>query len=290
MFTKFHSVSFIASTVKGLEVDGKELVIRTTGDSFVVPFSSASAAKDGLAELTDILNSKAPVGDTQSTKTDSVLNAAQEAVQSLQGVLGTLRATATNKVQDLAVQAVLDRIDSKLEKAFDAKDDLFAMARSIFEKAQPENKPTKVQDDPVVYEKKETPKPENKTKDFASVLDGIFTGVSSIVENTVNVKVDAEHGAKKLSVEEFKQLFGTALEPRIGDLTDKQLKEFISEFVDGALQNERVQSLFETIKAQFGKDEAESAIDGYKNLIYTFSVQNVEMTLSEIIARYFNGQ
>lgn len=283
MFTKFHSVSFIASTVTGLEIDGKELVIRTTGDSFVVPFSSASAAKDGLAELTDILNTKTPVGDAQPSKTDSVLNAAQDAVQSLQGVLGTLRANATAKVQDIAVQAVLDRIDRKLEKAFDAKDDLLSMARGIFEKAQPENKPTKVQDEPVVYEKTETPRKD--VKDFSSVLDSIFTGINGIVND-----VDTEHGAKKLSVDEFKQLFGTDQEPLIGDLTDKQLKEFISEFVDGALQNERVQSLFNTIKEQFGKDEAESAIDGYKNLIYTFSVQNVEMTLSQIIARYFNGQ
>ncbi|QCW18577.1 hypothetical protein SEPL_494 [Salmonella phage SE_PL] len=286
MFTKFHNVSFITSTVTGLEVEGNHLVIHTTGSSYEVPFKSGAEAKSGLDELTDILNNKninTNKKEETASKTDDILNLAQEAVESLQGVLGTLRSAATSKVADVAVQKVLDRIDGRLSSVLDAKDDLIAKAKSIFEHAEPENKPKaqpKTKEKSVVKEPKNSDVPVGDNI-FGDILNDIFTGTSC-------VDVSHEHGAKKITVDEFKQVFGTESEPLIGDLTDKQLREFISEFVDGALENERVQVLFNNIKEQFGVEEAEKAIEGYKKLIHTFCNQNVEMTLSQVIARYFS--
>lgn len=286
MFTKFHNVSFITNTVTGLEVEGKTLVIHTVNSTYEVPFQTGTDAQVALEELTDILNNKTTSSkkEDKATKTDDILNLAQDAVESLQGVLGTLRTVATAKVADCAVQSVLDRIDGRLSSILDAKDDIIAKAKTIFENAEPENKPQSQPKAKAKQVQEETKNEDVQSENFfGDILNDIFTGTSC-----VNVKVDDEHGAKKISVEEFKQVFGTEFEPLIGDLTDKQLREFISEFVDGALENERVQALFNNIKEQFGTEEAESAIEGYKKLIYTFCNQNVEMTLSQVIARYFS--
>lgn len=295
MFTKFHNVSFIASTVTGLEMEANVIHILTTGQSYEVRFATKSEAEAGLTELTDILNGTVKTAQEapKASKADELKNIITNGFDRLQGVLEGAKTTATDKVQEAILAQVLGGAGKTVSDLMDRKDDLVQRATDMLssleklldnEEVKEEPKPMATRNEP----KAETPVKgtEEAVKRATSILDtdGIFTDTTPVV----NVQVTATVDPKKITAEEFKQIFGTPAEPLIGDMSERQVREFIAEFVDGALANERVQQLFQNIKDNFGVDEAEGAIDGYKNLILTICLQNTEMTLSEIISRYFS--
>lgn len=285
MFTNFHNVSFISSDVSGLEVEGKSLFIQTFNNkSFEVKFNTPEDAHNGLRELTVILNGGNTKPSSVESKADEVLQSAKSVFDSLQGSFGTLRDKLTSKVTDIALEAMIK--GSPVSELFSRKDELINAAHELSKMFTHSSTDTEATP-PVAEPSKPDTKPEPVREVqpcFNDVLDSIFTAGPAAKKTQVNVtKV-----AKKLSSEEFKQVFGTPDEPLVGDFLDPQLKEFIADFVDGALANERVQSLFSSIKEQFGEAEAEAAIESYKTLIYTFCVQNTEMTLSGIIQQFFS--
>ena len=284
MFTNFHNVSFIRSEVIGLEVEGTTLLIETSKKTFEVSFASEEEAKAGLQELTSVLN-----GSTDSTKkpsaskTDKVL---QDTIQSLQ----SLRDKATKHIADAAFDTIIKGRTS------DIKDDLLSFAQNLPNILDMFNTPKDEVEEPVKptpkamkpkAEVEETVKPNQQavkpTTCFNDILSGIFTAPTE----TVDIKVTSGL-PKTMTLDEFKLVFGTDKEPVIGDLRHDQIKEFVSDFVDGVLENERVQTLFSSIKKQFSEEDALKAVEGYKDLIYTVSIQNIEMTLSAIIQNFFS--
>lgn len=292
MFTTFHNVSFIASTVTGLEVEMNILHILTTGQGYEVRFKSGEEAQQGLKELTDILNGTVKTAQEapKSSKADELKNIINGGFDRLQSTLENVKATATDKVQEAIMAQVLGGAGKTVSDLMDRKDDLVQRAADMLstleklldtEEVKEEPKPMATRNEP-----KATKGTEEAVQRATSIIDtdGIFTDSTPIV----NVQVTAAIDPKKITADEFKQIFGTPAEPLIGDMSERQLREFIAEFVDGALSNERVQQLFQNIKDNFGVDEAEGAIEGYKNLILTICLQNTEMTLSEIISKYFS--
>lgn len=303
MFTKFHNVSFIASTVTGLELENNIIHILTTGQGYEVRFATKSEAEAGLVELTDLLN--AAVSNTTKTaqeapkasKADELKATITSGFDRLQSVLEGAKTTTTDKVQEAIMAQVLGTAGKTVSDLMNRKDDLLQRAADMLSSLETLLDTEEVKDEPKPMATRNKPAPEEKVtskgaaeavKRATSILDtdGIFSGAKEMPEFTAEVK--ATRDTKKITAEEFKQIFGTEAEPVIGDMSERQVREFIAEFVDGALANERVQQLFQNIKDNFGEDEAEGAIDGYKNLILTICLQNTEMTLSQIIARYFS--
>lgn len=295
MFTTFHNVSFIASTVTGLEVEMNTLHILTTGQGYEVRFKSGEEAQEGLKELTDILNgtTKTAQEAPKASKTDELKATIASGFDRLQSVLEGAKTTATDKVQEAILAQVLGGAGKTVSDLLERKDDLVQRATDILSTLEKllDKEETKEQRPMATRNKPEAATPakgtEEAVKRATSIIDtdGIFT------DNTApsfDAQVTATVDAKKITADQFKQIFGTPAEPVIGDMSERQVREFIAEFVDGALANERVQQLFQNIKDNFGADEAEGAIDGYKNLILTICLQNTEMTLSEIISRYFS--
>lgn len=295
MFTTFHNVSFIASTVTGLEVEMNILHILTTGQGYEVRFKSGEEAQQGLKELTDILNGTAKTAQEapKASKTDELKATIASGFDRLQSVLEGAKTTATDKVQEAILAQVLGGAGKTVSDLLEHKDvlvqratDMLSTLEKLLDKEEtPEQRPMATRNKPEAA----TPAKgtEEAVKRATSIIDtdGIFT------DNTApsfDAQVTATVDAKKITADQFKQIFGTPAEPVIGDMSERQVREFIAEFVDGALANERVQQLFQNIKDNFGADEAEGAIDGYKNLILTICLQNTEMTLSEIISRYFS--
>lgn len=284
MFTKFHNVSFDTNDVAGIEVDGNTLYIEmhTRGKVYELEFENSDLANSAQEELTNVLNGIQPKEKTTDSRTESVLRTAKETVESLQSVVDSLRNKAANKVTEVAIDSFLK---GKLGSLGDIKGDIFSVAKDLSKMFE-----TVVQDEtPAPAPKQKTarseqPKTETKqpTTCFSDLLKSdIFTS------NSVFVKV-LQPEAKTLTVEQFKLLFGTPDEPVIGDLSNTQLKELISSFVDDALENDRVKSLFQSIRKQFSPEEADAAVQGYKELILTFSLQNIEMTLSEVLEKFFS--
>lgn len=303
MFTKFHNVSFIASTVTGLELENNIIHILTTGQGYEVRFATKSEAEAGLVELTDLLNAVA-AGTTKtaqeapkSSKVDDLKATITSGFDRLQSVLEGAKTAATDKVQEAIMAQVLGTAGKTVSDLMDRKDDLLQRAADMLssletlldtEEVKEEPKPMATRNEPKAKAAPASKGTEEAVKRATSILDtdGIFSGAKEMPEFTAEVK--ATRDTKKITAEEFKQIFGSEAEPVIGDMSERQVREFIAEFVDGALANERVQQLFQNIKDNFGVDEAEGAIDGYKNLILTICLQNTEMTLSQIIARYFS--
>ena len=295
MFTKFHNVSFIASTVTGLELEMNTIHILTTGQSYEVRFKTNEEAQAGLSELTDILNAASGQGSTNSaqeaqgaSKVNDLKDILNSGLNRLQGILESAKSTATDKVQEAVMAQVLGTAGKTVSDLMDYKEALVTRATdllSTLEKAlEPEEKPMATRNEP----KSEPTKKTECFKDEVATATSILDVDSIFTSSAKDLDVSAVITPKKMSADHFKSIFGTPEEPLIGDLSERQLREFIGEFVDGALANERVQHLFQNIKDNFGADEAEGAIDGYKNLILTICLQNTEMTLSEVISRYFN--
>lgn len=312
MFTTYRNISFIAKNVTGLEVDGKETIILSTDGSFTVNYKSNQEALDDLPNLTAVINAATGTGSTENnahtassdSKVDSVQDTITSAFSRLRDLVGDVKSTANDKIQEAAQEALLKKAfgtsGTVISDLLNGKDELLGRAQRLLESLDaslnPETekkpmatrnepaKPEPTQAEPVKAEpaKAEPAKPNTCFKDVAFGLDtsDIFASVSSSAQQI--------RDAKKLTVDEFSAVFGTPNEPVIGDLSERQLREFIGEFIAGALENERVQQLFQNIKDQFGEDEAEGAIEGYKNLVLTICLQNVEMTLSEIIQNYFS--
>lgn len=312
MFTTYRNVSFIAKNVTGLEVDDKETIILSTDGSFAVNYKSNQEALDDLPNLTAVINAATGNGSTENnahtasgeSKVDSVQDTITSAFSRLRDLVGDVKSTANDKIQEAAQEALLKKVFGTSGTVFsdllNGKDELLSRAQRLLESLdaslnpEPEQKPMAARNEPAKPEptqaepvkaepaKAEPTKPNTCFKDVAFGLDtsDIFSSVSSSAQQI--------RDAKKLTVDEFSAVFGTPNEPVIGDLSERQLREFIGEFIAGALENERVQQLFQNIKDQFGEDEAEGAIEGYKNLVLTICLQNVEMTLSEIIKNYFS--
>lgn len=306
MFTKFHNVSFIASTVTGLELEQNVIHILTTGQGYEVRFASKTEAETGLQELTDLLNSAA-AGTSNTTQeapkafnVDDLKDTIAAGWDRIQNVSGRAKTTTTDKVQEALMAQVFGSVGKTVSELLDRKDDLVKRATDMLssleslldteEEVNEEPKPMATRNEPKA--KPEQPaQPAKNTEEAVpratSILDtdGIFSGAKEMP--VVNADVKAVRDIKKITADEFKQIFGTPAEPVIGDMSERQVREFISEFVDSSLANDRVQQLFQNIKENFGADEAEGAIDGYKKLILTICLQNTEITLSEIISRYF---
>lgn len=292
MFTTFHNVSFIASTVTGLEVEMNILHILTTGQGYEVRFKTEEEAQQGLKELTDILNGTAQTAQEapKASKTDELKNIIAGGFDRLQSTLENAKTTASDKVQEAIMAQILGGAGKTVSDLINRKDDLVQRAADMLSTLEKLLDTEEVKEEPKPMATRNEPKAakgsEEAVQRATSIIDtdGIFTDSTQIV----NVQVTAVADPKTITAGVFKQIFGTPAEPVIGDMSERQVREFISEFVDGALSNERVQQLFQNIKDNFGADEAEGAIDGYKNLILTICLQNTEMTLSEIISKYFS--
>lgn len=308
MFTKFHNVSFIASTVTGLELEQNVIHILTTGQGYEVRFTTKKEAENGLQELTDLLNaeltgtSKTTQEDPKAFNADDLKDTIAAGWDRILNVSGRAK-TTTDKVQEALMAQVFGSVGKTVSDLFDRKDDLVKRATDMLssleslldtEEVAEEPKPMATRNEPKAKPTPtaQTATPAKNTEEAVhratSILDtdGIFSGAKGMSESNADVK--AGRDIKKITTEEFKKIFGTPAEPVIGDMSERQVREFISEFVDSSLANERVQQLFQNIKENFGADEAEGAIDGYKKLILTICLQNTEITLSEIISRYFN--
>lgn len=296
MFTKFHNVSFKTDTVTGLEIDQKNtLYITTTGETFAVPFQTRDEAVDGLQELTDILNGTTTKQDEpQASKVDDLKNTVAFGFDRLQSILGDIKESASSKAQEALMAQVLGTAGKTVSDLMERKDDLVQRAadmlstlESLLDKEEtPAPRPMATRNKPVDVEIK-TGEASDAVKRAKSIIDtdGIF---ASIAEQFDDVRLSATVEPKKLTVEQFKQVFGTPDEPLIGDMSERQLRDVISEFVDNAMDNERVQTLFATIRQNFSDEEADNAIEGYKNLMLTIALQNVESTLSDVISKFFN--
>lgn len=303
MFTKFHNVSFDATTVTGLELENRILHILTTGQSYEVRFTSNASAEAGLTELTNILNSlelsSSVVKTTQeapeTTKTQELKDTLLNGLSRLQGFASSLKSTATDKVQETVKAKIVGAIHNKVIDLQITKDELMQRAQDLLESleaaiehADEEPKPMATRNEPKTKSDVEHPaKGTSEAVERATQILGFDNIFGSTDAAKPVVHVTGTTPAKNLTAEEFKEIFGTPAEPLIGDLSERQLREFIGEFVDNALENERVQQLFQNIKDNFGADEAAGAIDGYKNLILSISLTNSEMKLSDVIARFF---
>lgn len=296
MFTKFHNVSFIASTVTGLEIEGTTIHILTTGQSYEARFKTKAEAEAGLSELTDILNgmSNNPQEAPKPSKKDELKTAITLGFDRLQSTLEAAKTSATNKVQEAVMAQVFGTGGQVVADILGRKDDLVARATDMLSKLETLlDAKEDVKKEPAPMATRNEPKVAVKgsneaVKRATSILDadGIFSSDKESPELSTGAKSTSD--SKKITAAEFKKIFGTNAEPCVGDFSERQLREFIGVFVDGALANDRVQQLFQNIKDNFGVDEAEGAIEGYKALILTISLQNIDMTLSEIISRYFS--
>ena len=280
MFTKFHNVSFKTDTVTGLEIDQKNtLYITTTGETFAVPFQTRDEAVVGLQELTDILNgTTAKQDEPQASKVDDLKNTVAFGFDRLQSILGDIKESASNKAQEALMAQVLGTAGKTVSDLMERKDDLVQRATDMLSTLEKlldkdevqEQRPMATRNKPVDVEIK-TGEASDAVKRAKSIIDtdGIF---ASIAEQFDDVRLSATVEPKKLTVEQFKQVFGTPDEPLIGDMSERQLRDVISEFVDNAMDNERVQTLFATIRQNFSDEEADNAIEGYKNLMLTIAL------------------
>lgn len=288
MFTKFHSVSFIASTVTGLEVEQNELHINTTGESFTVRFKTKEEALSGLEELTEILNGKKKEEPKDESAWD-IKDTLKFGIDRFNETFGNIKSAATDKVQEAVISQILGTTGKAVSDIMDRKDELMSRAAVLLSTLETaldnttEEKPMATRNKPVDESTEKTSCFKDVVTRATSILDtdGIFTSLST---DSGAITRDT----KKITTEQFKEIFGTESEPLIGDMSERQLREFIGEFVDNALANDRVQQLFQNIKDNFGTNEAEEAIEGYKKLILTIALQNTEMTLSDVISRYFS--
>lgn len=326
MFTKFHTVGFETNDVAGVEVDGTDLYIEmhSRGKVYHLSFETPAQAEAAQAELINILNGDATPSKPTSAKTDEVLKVAKDTVESLQGVIDSLRTKATNKVAEVAIQSFIKDRSKKIKDDLSSRasefPDVLELLKSATEdkslkdfislitdlpdslgmfgdssevkdpvhKKAPEAPVHKKAPESSEAERKPNDKPSKPTSCFTDILSGgIFTAPTPSA--TVNVTVtDSPVEARDLTLDQFKLVFGTVAEPLIGDLRQEQLKVFISNFIDDALTNERVQTLFASIKKQFSPEQADKAVEGYKNLILSVCLDNTEITLSEVISRFFS--
>lgn len=288
MFTKFHSVSFIASTVTGLEVEQNELHINTTGESFTVRFKTKEEALSGLEELTEILNGKKKEEPKDESAWD-IKDTLKFGIDRFNETFGNIKSAATDKVQEAVISQILGTTGKAVSDIMDRKDELMSRAAVLLSTLEAaldnttEEKPMATRNKPVDESTEKTSCFKDVVTRATSILDtdGIFTSLST---DSGAITRDT----KKITTEQFKEIFATESEPLIGDMSERQLREFIGEFVDNALANDRVQQLFQNIKDNFGTNEAEEVIEGYKKLILTIALQNTEMTLSDVISRYFS--
>lgn len=288
----FDNVSFNVNDFHGSLVDGKTLYIYTAKRTFDVEYTSNANALLALSRLEEAVQEAQKTTSTSNTfgslldALGTVSNAAQKAAGKVKNkvqsnsslayamtsdaVVDALKAKAGKMVDDLegTLGTVTAHLSSKvLNSTKDIEEQVNSTLETVKENINTVFNEIMNHDDATVDSTPAKPSTESKSKGTRIFTEDAFSGV----------KEDEKAQPTLFSTDE----------PLIGDMTSTELRKAIGDFVDSSLQNERVQELFKSINAIFGKDDVQEAVDALKTMIYDTAVQNPDVKLSDILHKFF---
>lgn len=293
MLINFKNVVFVAHDFTGAIADGKTLYIYVGPKTFDIDFKTSKEAEEARLELytvlsTEFANMKATQGIQKPNELEflaDLFSAAKTAVKDegmskvissvegltdkLNGLLGSAKSKAKKAVVDTVVNKATHSFEQRLDAL--AKELTNAIESiGIFDDSAPSEKSTK--------NKSETkPEPKVQTKKRRTFTPDVFGSTPVQTPNETDNRV----------LPPFPEVAGTPDEPLIGDMTQAELEDYIDQFMQDVLSNERVQDMFQSILSNFDAEKASEALSGYKKVVLTIALQNPELTLTQVIQNYF---
>lgn len=297
MLINFKNVVFVAQDFKGAITDGKTLYIYVGPKTFDIDFKTSKEAEEARLELytvlsTEFANMKATQG-IQSEKSNELeflsdlFSAAKTAVKddglskvisSVEGLTDKLNGflgSAKSKAKKAVVETVVNKAANSFEQRMDALSKELSDAIEsigIFDVSASSDKATKTKSEPETK-----PEPKVQTKKRRTFTPDVFGSTPVQTPNEKDNRV----------LPPFPEVAGTPDEPLIGDMTQAELEDYIDQFMQDVLSNERVQDMFQSILSNFDAEKASEALSGYKKVVLTIALQNPELTLTQVIQNYF---
>ena len=262
----FKTISFKQESYSYAYVDGSTLNIVLNGVDVPVHFKTHEDAIDGAKELNDILNGTRKAQKTSDIdilidkiKSGEVLTILENCNDKLNEAISGAYSTIEQRLNDQSFKDIAKKAEERVEGVIN---DIDAVLTHMFTKPYETSKDET--EEPV---EKAKPTIITKVKRSFGSLDDVF-GFSK------------ENSSTEEPVPEVTDIL-------IGDMTTTQLKKEISLFVDGLLNSERAESMFNSISSNFGKEATEQAVQAFKDLIYTVAISNPDKTLEQVLRENF---
>lgn len=286
MIINFRNINFNLNDFNGSVVEGKVLYVYVGKHTFDLTFKTTAEAKEANDELAELLKSAGGKSSTETKKDslnilfDRFKEKVEEKVSSvdtlattLSFAVGSLASLAKNKAKDAALNKLQSTIEKRVESVIN---DLGSVLDGIVSTVKSEEAPV------------DNPKAKEPVKAADQKRHKVFTpDVFGAKASTESKPVNSKHVDVEVETPLFRDIAGTEDEPLIGDLTEEQLEQYIDEFMQDVLGNERVQDMFKSILGNFDADTAANALDGFKKVVLSIALQNEEKTLSSVLKDYF---
>lgn len=283
MIITFKNVTFLPYDFSGAVVEGKTLYIYSGSKTFDIEFKTSAEAREALAELNELLKSalgtspgeaaspEAQIEQVLTKITDSIDTVTSTVTATLSGLFATATATAKKAAVDAVVNKAKGSIEERVETILG---DLSSALASL----------GIVDDEETAKPKAKEPNREPQSKPQPEIIKKRRSFDADVFGATA-VETPNETDQRELPL--FTDVAGTPDEPLIGDLTHSELEDYIEQFMQDVMSNERVQSMFQSILSNFDAEKAADALSGYKKVVLTIALQNPEQTLTQVIQNYF---